>query len=131
MFFSEGLVSKSSSNDSLISLSTPRGGAASDSLTERLKIGFYFGLWYALNVVYNSKFMPLYREWSYYLCTAHHIITDITHNYNNNNSCQQKSIKYHPCTTHRWNNPIWYRCTLCITPLDNWIKKNSKTNTQR
>lgn len=38
-----------------------RGGAASSesssvgSLVERLKIGFYFALWYALNIVYNSK----------------------------------------------------------------------------
>ena len=38
-----------------------RGGAASsnkdavaNSLLQRLKIGFYFGLWYALNIVYNS-----------------------------------------------------------------------------
>ena len=42
-----------------------RGGAAAAAAAEsgvgslvlqRLKIGFYFGLWYALNIVYNSKF---------------------------------------------------------------------------
>ena len=33
-----------------------RGGAASKAVLERLKIGVYFGLWYALNVVYNSKY---------------------------------------------------------------------------
>lgn len=44
----ESLVSKSQSLSSL----SKRGGA-SDSLVHNLKIGFYFGLWYALNVVYN------------------------------------------------------------------------------
>ena len=35
-----------------------RGGDVGNSaLMQRLKIGFYFALWYALNVVYNSKFM--------------------------------------------------------------------------
>ena len=36
-----------------------RGGAATpppSSLVQNLKIGFYFGLWYALNIVYNSKY---------------------------------------------------------------------------
>lgn len=45
----------------------PRGGAAAasdsesmvDSLVQRLKIGFYFALWYALNIVYNSK-LPIF-----------------------------------------------------------------------
>ena len=32
-----------------------RGGAMSSALMERLKIGFYFATWYALNIVYNSK----------------------------------------------------------------------------
>lgn len=32
----------------------PRGGG-SITLQERLKIGFYFALWYALNIIYNSK----------------------------------------------------------------------------
>lgn len=39
----------SPSEDSLTEL---RGGA-DDALLQRLKIGFYFGLWYALNVCYN------------------------------------------------------------------------------
>jgi isocitrate dehydrogenase kinase/phosphatase len=30
----------------------PRGGSI--TLQERLKIGFYFALWYALNIIYNS-----------------------------------------------------------------------------
>jgi hypothetical protein len=30
-------------------------GSSSTGLKQRLKIGFYFGLWYALNVIYNSK----------------------------------------------------------------------------
>jgi hypothetical protein len=35
-----------------------RGGAGVDAsaLVQRLKIGFYFSLWYALNVVYNSMY---------------------------------------------------------------------------
>lgn len=49
-FAEDGYESDSSST----SLSS-RGGAASDSLVERLKIGMYFGVWYALNVIYNSK----------------------------------------------------------------------------
>ena len=32
-----------------------KGGAASSELLERLKVGTYFGVWYALNVIYNSK----------------------------------------------------------------------------
>lgn len=28
---------------------------ATESLKKRLLVGFYFGLWYALNVYYNSK----------------------------------------------------------------------------
>ena len=32
-----------------------RGGAASAALLERLKVGMYFAVWYALNIVYNSK----------------------------------------------------------------------------
>jgi hypothetical protein len=31
------------------------GGPPSNALLERLKIGMYFGVWYALNVIYNSK----------------------------------------------------------------------------
>lgn len=34
-----------------------RGGGASkvtEALLQRLKVGVYFGLWYALNIVYNS-----------------------------------------------------------------------------
>jgi hypothetical protein len=31
------------------------GNAASPALMDRLKIGFYFALWYFLNIVYNSK----------------------------------------------------------------------------
>ena len=34
----------------------PRGGV-SDDISNRLKIGGYFALWYALNVIYNSKSM--------------------------------------------------------------------------
>jgi hypothetical protein len=33
-----------------------RGGAVAIDLAARLKIGFYFFMWYALNVVYNSEF---------------------------------------------------------------------------
>jgi hypothetical protein len=33
-----------------------RGGALSSGLLDRLTIGSYFGTWYALNIVYNSKF---------------------------------------------------------------------------
>ena len=33
-----------------------RGGADDSGLKHRLKLGFYFGLWYALNIFYNSTF---------------------------------------------------------------------------
>ena len=33
-----------------------RGGAGSNALLKRLEIGAYFGTWYALNVIYNSKY---------------------------------------------------------------------------
>ena len=43
-----------------------RGGELSNALLGRLTIGFYFVTWYALNVIYNSKFnldhmMDVYR----------------------------------------------------------------------
>jgi len=47
------LVSRSRSNSSSSQSLSSRGGADEISLADRLKIGFYFGLWYALNVVYN------------------------------------------------------------------------------
>jgi len=56
----KGLIISESSNAALSS--TSRGGAAAVaadnsssgvSIAERMKIGFYFALWYALNVVYN------------------------------------------------------------------------------
>jgi hypothetical protein len=48
-------VSKTTQKKALV-----RGGAASRALLERLKIGFYFGLWYALNVIYNSKYHTIF-----------------------------------------------------------------------
>ena len=36
-----------------VTTSVARGGEAGDSLAQRLRIGFYFALWYTLNVVYN------------------------------------------------------------------------------
>ncbi len=36
-------------------LVTIRGGDATEGLQHTLKVGFYFSLWYALNVIYNSK----------------------------------------------------------------------------
>jgi hypothetical protein len=36
-----------------------RGGAGSNSLLQRLEVGVYFALWYALNVVYNSEYNHL------------------------------------------------------------------------
>ena len=41
----------------LLATATRGGGAATtgNSLLQTLKIGFYFALWYALNIVYNSK----------------------------------------------------------------------------
>lgn len=33
-----------------------RGGALSSGLLDRLTVGSYFAAWYALNIVYNSKF---------------------------------------------------------------------------
>ena len=37
-----------------------RGGATNDGLGQTLLVGFYFAAWYALNVVYNSKFGVVY-----------------------------------------------------------------------
>ena len=33
-----------------------RGGDTTAGLQHTLKVGFYFSLWYALNVIYNSKY---------------------------------------------------------------------------
>ena len=40
-----------------------RGGddEGAGGLMQTLKVGFYFGLWYALNIVYNSKSKPRFR----------------------------------------------------------------------
>lgn len=43
----------------------PKQSEFMKDLIHRLKIGFYFALWYALNIVYNSKFARnprLYRR---------------------------------------------------------------------
>jgi hypothetical protein len=37
-------------------VSDPATSSSPSALRQRLKVGFYFGLWYALNVYYNSKF---------------------------------------------------------------------------
>lgn len=37
-------------------LSSLRGGSQNDGLMHRLTIGAYFGAWYALNVMYNSRY---------------------------------------------------------------------------
>lgn len=52
----------SSSMDSHTSRASEiRGGADEpNELLQRLKIGFYFGLWYFLNVVYNSEFRQVF-----------------------------------------------------------------------
>lgn len=33
-----------------------RGGAVSSAILQRLEVGMYFGIWYALNAIYNSTF---------------------------------------------------------------------------
>ena len=39
-----------------VATTVARGGAEPESaLLHRLKVGFYFALWYALNIIYNSK----------------------------------------------------------------------------
>jgi hypothetical protein len=45
-----------------------RGGAASAALMERLTVGMYFAVWYALNIVYNSKFLECSVGW-FYMCS--------------------------------------------------------------
>ena len=46
---SEGQDSKA------VSLNLRGGDDEAAGLMQTLKVGFYFGLWYALNIVYNSK----------------------------------------------------------------------------
>ena len=38
-----------------VSLNLRGGDEGASGLMQTLKVGFYFGLWYALNIVYNSK----------------------------------------------------------------------------
>ena len=48
-----------------VSLLNLRGGDddGSGGLMQTLKVGFYFGLWYALNIIYNSKSsVPQYQR---------------------------------------------------------------------
>ena len=47
-----------------------RGGddEGTAGLMQTLKVGFYFGLWYALNIVYNSKSNNF---WQSFACACH------------------------------------------------------------
>lgn len=47
-----------------------RGGALSPGLQDRLTVGFYFAAWYALNIVYNSKFLLTLLLCDYVTCSA-------------------------------------------------------------
>ena len=39
-----------------------RGGAGPSALVQRLKVGFYFSLWYALNVIYNGTCLVSFAD---------------------------------------------------------------------
>ena len=47
------------SSSTVLGLRAGSAGVADSGLLQRLKIGFYFALWYALNVVYNSEYKHL------------------------------------------------------------------------
>lgn len=57
----DALLSGNASGSSEESVLSLRAGSAEESaddgsgLMQTLKVGFYFGLWYALNIIYNSK----------------------------------------------------------------------------
>ena len=56
-------------------------GAA--GLMQTLKVGFYFGLWYALNIVYNSKSRPRFGSrfgFIYFILYMETIFIDHAHN---------------------------------------------------
>ena len=69
---SEGQDSKA------VSLNLRGGDEGAAGLMQTLKVGFYFGLWYALNIVYNSK-SKVWQSFAYMYayhvnCTRHSII---------------------------------------------------------
>mmetsp|Transcript_5287 Transcript_5287/g.10118 ORF Transcript_5287/g.10118 Transcript_5287/m.10118 type:complete len:133 (-) Transcript_5287:1116-1514(-) len=57
----DALLSGNASGSSEESVLSLRAGSAEETandgsgLMQTLKVGFYFGLWYALNIIYNSK----------------------------------------------------------------------------
>jgi hypothetical protein len=62
LFEEPAIDSEHEDAEALLLVPDARGGAAAPvpesamaSVLENLKIGFYFALWYALNIVYNSK----------------------------------------------------------------------------
>ena len=84
---SEGQDSKA------VSLNLRGGDEGAAGLMQTLKVGFYFGLWYALNIVYNSKskldsfFAYMY---AYHVnCTRHSIIFTYSFSDINHNQCIQ------------------------------------------
>lgn len=59
----EPIISDSVTFSSPSHVNTIRGGNSEErALLVRLKIGFYFALWYILNIVYNSEFIDLYKN---------------------------------------------------------------------
>jgi len=67
---------KSRSRSRTLSPVEVRGGDV-NTLQDRLKVGFYFALWYALNVIYNSKSTALLNfevGWTYSYKFCHFLV---------------------------------------------------------
>ena len=47
--------------------------SSNSALLQRLKVGVYFGVWYALNVIYNSKYLFFVFSLQYISCVPCHL----------------------------------------------------------
>lgn len=93
-----------------------RGGAASSGLIKTLTVGLYFVAWYALNVVYNSKWMDLLRPCTFLIIFADHTLPP---------SREQESFECLASTTDGWNHPIWSWCSLLWSSMATWASSIS------
>lgn len=137
---SEAVHQGEEEQSALVTNRVSRGGGAtgkemasesfSESILQTLKVGFYFGLWYALNIVYNSKssgypkrlwgfFFPLlilFNSQTSFLstCLLYPIIVTVLSCY----SREQEGLKCTSGTFNCWFYPIWNWSSLCGPFMD-------------
>eukprot|EP00977_Amphora_coffeiformis_P001710 scaffold336_cov196-Amphora_coffeaeformis.AAC.15 len=100
-------------------------------LLHRAKVGFYFGLWYALNIVYNSKYsidrsihpssIPLSSgivSFAIYAMISPLVVVVVSRMFPFPPSRQQKSPQCMAGTADHRDTPIGHRSFICTDGLD-------------